>query len=164
MKTLEKRFWAKVVKGQCWVWNGANVKGYGQFWNGKRTVMAHRFGYELFKGNIPDGLTLDHLCRNPSCVRWDHLEAVTLKENILRSDSACAVHARKTHCPQGHPYSGDNLSKRKIGRACRICRNKYDREHKYPRTEKQKKANTAYTTLWRRRYRLETGKRYVGKS
>lgn len=79
--------------------------------------------HELHKGPIPEGLVIDHLCRNRGCVNPDHLEAVTQRENILRGEGLAAANARKTHCPKGHPYSGENLyvvpsSGR---RQCRIC-------------------------------------------
>ena len=75
------RFWAKVNKTDgCWEWSGAiNTGGYGSFWNGIREVKAHRFAYELLCEQIRDGLTLDHLCRNRSCVNPAHLEPVTGK-------------------------------------------------------------------------------------
>lgn len=81
------RFWRLVDKsGDCWLWMGAKWKGYGQFgvqqspgvWPLRK---AHRVAYELIVGPIPDGMQLDHLCRNPSCVNPDHLEPVTNREN-----------------------------------------------------------------------------------
>lgn len=92
--------------------------------------MAHRVAYELVVGPIPDGLQLDHLCKVRKCVNPAHLEAVTCGENIRRGDTgkaAAEVQSSKTHCPQGHPYSGDNLAhyRGRHGRryrACRICR------------------------------------------
>jgi hypothetical protein len=116
----------------CWLWTGAIDKGgYGRFvLNSKRTsALAHRVGYELMRGPIPDGLELDHLCRNHACVNPDHLEAVTHRENILRGDyragyqAVAALQRAKTHCPQGHPYSGSNLYilPKSGGRVCRIC-------------------------------------------
>jgi hypothetical protein len=81
----DANFWAKVDKTEtCWLWTGAMLNGYGKFWAGK-TVFAHRWSYERFIGPIPKGLHLDHLCRVPACVRPDHLEAVTNRENVLRS-------------------------------------------------------------------------------
>ncbi len=127
-------FWDKVNKngpipdyepslGACWLWLGAKVhNGYGQLKRSGKMVRAHRYAYELLIGPIPDGLQLDHLCRIPNCVNPDHLETVTSRENTMRGVSFAALNARKTHCPQGHPYSGANLHIRPRGtRKCRMC-------------------------------------------
>lgn len=89
-----ERFWSKVTRTNdrdgCWLWQGQlNKAGYGHFRRTVapgvyKTVKAHRHAYQLTRGPIPDGLTLDHLCGNPACVRPDHLEAVTRSENLRR--------------------------------------------------------------------------------
>jgi hypothetical protein len=124
----ETRFWSKVdASGVCWEWTAAKLPyGYGFFWYIDRMVRAHRWAYEDLVGPIPNGLTLDHLCRNPPCVNPDHLEPVTAEENISRSKSYLrgAAHQRaKTHCPSGHPLLGDNLYTTPDNkRRCRVCR------------------------------------------
>lgn len=112
--SLLERFEERVTKTKkCWVWNGyVNVYGYGEarFKDfGYKLVKAHRLSHLLFKGEIPEGLCIDHLCRNKVCVNPNHLEAVTLDENKRRGYSPPAINSRKTHCPYGHIYQGDNL-------------------------------------------------------
>src|SRR5688572_6777121 len=84
-----ERFWAKVQRGDqesCWPWLGAkNPDGYGQFvWRGRKSTLVHRIAYEELRGPIPEGLTLDHLCRNRGCANPWHCETVTHRENVLR--------------------------------------------------------------------------------
>lgn len=70
----------------CWLWTGSkNNKGYAQLGDNGRTRSAHRVSYELFKGEIPAGLQLDHLCMVRHCVNPEHLEAVTQSVNMRRS-------------------------------------------------------------------------------
>ena len=121
------RFWARVEKTEgCWLWMRPNGStGYGQFRVAGQTVGAHRFAYELLVGSIPEGLTLDHLCRVRHCVNPAHMEVVTQRVNILRGDTLPARNAAKTHCPQGHPLAEENLCPdqvRKGKRACLVCR------------------------------------------
>lgn len=121
------RFWAKVNKTEtCWEWAAAkNPDGYGRFGMGKRLVYPHRLIAAHTYGVIPEGMVVDHLCRNPSCVRPDHLEIVSMRENTVRGDLAEVTRryqSVKTHCPAGHPYSGDNLYVNPSGqRQCRTC-------------------------------------------
>ena len=121
-----ERFLAKVdTSGECWLWLAATDRaGYGQFKIAGRQVKAHRYAYELLVGPIPPGLVIDHLCRVTGCVRPSHLEPVTNRENVRRGDTAGSGEPQRsrTHCPRGHPYSGDNLYERGGRRMCLQCR------------------------------------------
>jgi hypothetical protein len=115
------RFWRKVDRtGECWQWlPPPKREGYGQFWVSVDVGMAyaHRVAFEATIGPIPDGLTIDHLCRNRRCVNPAHLEPVTRGENVRRGEAA--EHNRiKTHCPQGHEY---DIVTRNGRRACQRC-------------------------------------------
>lgn len=107
----------------CWEWKGSRLKGgYAHAHRPHRRILAHRFAYELLVGPIPQGLHLDHLCRNRACVNPAHLEPVSARENILRGTSMCAANAKKTHCKRGHPYDEKNTYINPNGaRSCRVC-------------------------------------------
>jgi len=126
--------------GGCWLWTASkDRKGYGKFKMAGRVHRAHRVSYEMHVGPIPDGLELDHLCRNRMCVNPDHLEPVTTQENLLRGDTIAACNAAKTHCPQGHEYAGDNLYIDKRGRRfCRTCARERDRKRYQRKKEAQR--------------------------
>lgn len=109
-------FWQNVEKSsaeKCWLWTGSYIyKGYAKYKNG----FVHRISYEIAKGKIPAGLTIDHLCFNKLCVNPNHLEAVTNRENVLR------YHRARTHCKYGHPFSKTNTKIDKKGyRVCLKC-------------------------------------------
>ena len=126
----------------CWEWKGYRTPfGYGMFYTAAhRLVLAHRWFYEWCYGDVPKSLQMDHLCRNPSCVNPDHLEPVTPRENVMRSDGVCAANAAKTHCPKGHPLDGENLllidngGPRKA-RKCRRCA--YDATMRYQKRRRR---------------------------
>ena len=105
---METRFWSKVDKngpiptfrpdlGRCWAWSGArNSEGYGNFAiKYRQTERAHRVAFHLTRGPIPEGLTIDHLCRVHWCVNPDHLEAVSNRENIIRGCAARAAEKQR---------------------------------------------------------------------
>lgn len=83
---------------------------------------AHRFSYEILVGPIPEGMELDHLCKNRRCVNPAHLEPVTHHENLIRGNGFTGINARKTHCSRGHELSQDNiLNRSRGGRECKTC-------------------------------------------
>lgn len=105
----------------CMPWPAAKVSGYGVININGKPRKAHRVIYENHKGPIPDGLVLDHLCRNHKCVNPDHLEAVTQKINTIRGIGPSAMNSKKTHCKNGHPFSDEN-TRAPTGRVHRTCR------------------------------------------
>ena len=130
----QDRFWVKVSVGahdECWPWHAVlDRDGYGKFYlAGSRTVLAHRVAYERLLGPIPEGLVIDHLCRNRRCQNPLHMEPVTMAENKRRGESFSIKNAKKTHCPQGHPYDGINtyIHPSTGYRHCRECKRVRDR-------------------------------------
>lgn len=122
------RFFAKVRKtDRCWEWVGAAFQnGYGAFWIDGKTTGAHRASYQIHIGEIPQGLEIDHLCKNIKCVNPKHLEVVTKSVNQRRSTSPTGLNAAKTECRNGHPYTEENtyrsLKNDRPARSCRTCR------------------------------------------
>lgn len=160
----------------CWIYARRGPSGYGNATSVKNYKSApHRLLYLLMVGPIPDGLELDHLCDNGAagCVNWHHLKAVTHRENMLRPEHTLAhKQVRRTHCPKGHPYSGDNLliQKRRDGwdRECRTCKRArrmewhrknrekaLEHQRKYEQSEKGRATIRAKNARYRARKRAE---------
>lgn len=132
---IPDRFMVKIDKTpDCWNWIAClSREGYGRYSFGKKVVFAHRQSYEYFVGDIPEGLVLDHLCRNPACVNPDHLEPVTHYENWHRGlrGKLGKLPRAITHCINGHEYSEENTYYRNNGtKECRKCRYNQDRKRK----------------------------------
>ena len=87
---------------QCWI-SGTNSSrgGYTTIWEAGRSTMSHRVTYEHYVGVIPDGLQLDHLCRNRSCVHPWHVEPVTPRENMRRGRSPSMISHLSNTCKRG---------------------------------------------------------------
>jgi hypothetical protein len=121
----EARFWkrVKIDPSGCWLWQGSTARsGYGQFRafvDKKKSGVAHRFSYQLYRAEIPTGMILDHLCRVHRCVNPEHLEPVSYRENIRRGLQGVL----RTHCKRGHEQIGDNILMRGNGKtSCKPCR------------------------------------------
>lgn len=130
---LLERFTANYIpepNSGCWLWIGSLTgTGYGGICTGRPRVgkstkeVAHRVAYKLFKGPIPEGLDLDHLCRVRSCVNPDHLEPVTRSENLKRGLGG-RLRVRPSHCVHGHELTDSNtvvVHNRALNKTFRIC-------------------------------------------
>lgn len=141
--TPEERFWAKVdAFGDCWEWTAYRDKdGYGilSFVPAGLSTRAHKFAWQTLVGPIPDGLELDHRCRNRGCCNPDHLEPVTHAENMRRSGLlgqwTRLAAKNRTHCQRNHPYAGENLVMDSGSRRCRQCRNDGQNSRRRERTQ-----------------------------
>lgn len=126
--TLRYRLLQKIkssVNG-CWEWTGAKCSGgYGCLTFEMKMIRAHRASYEEFRGEIPKGMVIDHLCRNRGCINPNHLEVVDNRTNCLRGIGPTAKNFKKTHCPKGHAYKLENIYFVKRGnhfnRLCKTC-------------------------------------------
>ena len=115
--TAEERFFLQVKKNEngCWEWQGyVNYKGYGAFRseNNGRRINVHRFAYQHFIGEIPQGFVVDHICKNTRCANPNHLRAVSNYDNLVLygETNIGFVNANKKVCHNGHLLEGENLS------------------------------------------------------
>ncbi len=121
----------------CWEWLGGEWNTYGRFRMPEKTWYAHRFVYERVVGPIPEGLTIHHHCENRMCVNPDHLEPMSLRDNLFESDTPARRNSLKTECLRGHPYTPENTRRTTFGRSCRTC------ERELGRLRKQRKRLSA---------------------
>lgn len=125
-KSAVVRFVEKVdaTPSGCWTWTGAiDRNGYPCFRH-DATKWAHRASHILFKGPIPEGFTIDHLCRNPVCVNPDHLEAVTQAENAARTAG------RWTSCDELHPDAATRVGSKRGRPHCLECGRIYEQRRR----------------------------------
>ena len=116
LQSIEARIIAP--RDDCRIWAGAMDQGYGRVWVDGQAKRVHRVLWELKNGPIPEGLTVDHLCRVTACCNTEHMELVTAEENIRRAHAA-----RSTHCKRGHEFTPENtyINKATDRRRCRAC-------------------------------------------
>ncbi|HGM5043037.1 TPA: HNH endonuclease signature motif containing protein [Stenotrophomonas maltophilia] len=131
-RTPELAFDARIRKAPngCWEWTGfIDRKGYGVLGIGHRKVCkVHRYAYQRFVGPVPDGMQLDHLCRNRCCANPEHLEPVTPQVNVVRGNQARGLAAA---CQRGHEFSkGNTYINPRGNRECRQCRRSAALRHK----------------------------------
>ena len=145
IEQLPKRIQDKILLSEttsCWNWRTNNKNQYGAVWNSttQNTQGAHLYVYNLLIGPVPEGLELDHLCRNKICVNPKHLEAVTHKENVRRGNCVAALAARTGVCKRGHNLK--ETGRKDHPNQCQKCANdrrKADRERGFSLHSKGKR-------------------------
>lgn len=144
------RLFAKVWKSPdtgCWEWTGCSTRfGYGMISIGGDMRLAHRVVFAHFRGDIPAGLQLDHLCRNRKCCNPDHLLPTTHAGNQLaaRAITRWKLSLTQTACSRGHEFAGRNLILYRGRRYCRACMNR--RSVEYARRKRAEKAGLTCRT------------------
>ena len=132
----------KHAASNCWLWTGAVGRcKYGIRKIRGKSYLVHRLFYQMYKGEIQDGLQVDHLCNVRICMNPEHMRLVTAKENLLarHSNTVTRFNKEKTHCHNGHEYTKENtrINKNKANgaRVCKTCNQLYQRAyyktHKY---------------------------------
>jgi hypothetical protein len=122
----------------CWAWTGTKTAaGYGQMRVAGRREYVHRISYQLHKGAIPDGLAIDHLCRNRACINPEHLEAVHPKTNAMRGRAPGILAYWANRCFKGHEFTPKNTITTPSGhRRCRTCENASQRKYRLARKQR----------------------------
>lgn len=142
--TVAERIGARIVPGDngCTEWIGSHDRGYSKFSiRSGVSVWVHRWTWEQANGPVPDGLELDHLCRNRGCVNPEHIEAVTHEVNTQRGKFL--EHGSSAEfCKNGHPRTPENRVGRKERRGvsgeCKVChRDRMRRSHRAVAAQKQ---------------------------
>jgi hypothetical protein len=152
-KTPEQRFFARVqfvdkwyddgvLRTRCLEWTGKPTRdGYGQMYDGSRSLSSHVWIYQRWVGRIPQGMQIDHMCENKACQNVRHMKVKTPWENNRRGNSAAAKAARATHCPQNHEYTPENTIITAMGyRRCRECNKRHQRNYRPKRNANRRKS------------------------
>lgn len=132
MNDLKSHIAARLVvpRADCLIWVGANDRGYGRIYVNGTAARVHRVAWELEHGPIPDGMTIDHLCRVRACVNTHHMELVTGAENTSRA-AEFRPSLVATHCKRGHEFTPENTYVAPSGsRKCRTCRSAASRRRR----------------------------------
>lgn len=113
----------EVLPNGCWKWIGHVTKrGYGQLCIKYQRFSAHRWYWEQARGKIRKGLQIHHSCGYKLCVNPDHMVLVhSLLHSQLDPMHGASIQRRKTHCPQGHPYTVENTYVSNRRRICATC-------------------------------------------
>lgn len=133
---IEERFAASYRvdrRSGCWRWTRSlRPNGYSQFkYSRAKNGYGHRFAYEHFVGQVPEGHTLHHTCRHRDCVNPEHLVALPPREHLMQDDTTARRNAEKTHCKRGHELAGENLRMSVDGkRVCRTCARLWREQHR----------------------------------
>lgn len=141
------RFYEKIhidKSSECWNWKGKpSSDGYGRMGIDYKVYLAHRVSYVLKYGEPPPHMVIDHVCRNRICINPDHLEVVSLEENIRRGvgpermRESSDAKAQRTHCKNGHPFSGYNLSLNDRQRLCKTCHRQWQKDFRARKKAKE---------------------------
>lgn len=127
LEQIKQKILSKILidpNTECWLWQGyADRDGYARIEViGGKNKFVHRLSYEAFTGSIPEGMSIDHICKNRGCCNPKHLQQLSIKENILRGDGASSKNNKKTHCNEGHEFSAENTYiNNRSARVCKTC-------------------------------------------